>query len=251
MAVHTATLDFVSIYGTDGMGRLVGVRDNTTDANGRRNAANEAYSELAGLIKGYWRNREFAYTSSSTPALTAGTRAYNTPTTTGAVFEDAHRLYYRQAGRAQDVKLVGNSEWLELSATRSTDAGYPASARIVRTSSAIRIELDKPISQPFLDLIGTLTLEYFIEVAFLVNDTDTTILPNDLALQIIPYAAWMYAMQQGDWSLVDHLEKRAIAAEAAVLKHDLTRTGRPRQVRPRKGYAVRSGAGGYDYGERV
>ena len=241
MAVHTDPVDFVSIYGLDGIGRLVGIRDNTTDVNGRKNAANEAYVELAGLIKGYWRNREFDYTSSSTPALTAVTRAYNVPTTSGAVFDTVHRLYYRSSGTFQDVPILGNSEWLERSATRSTDTGYPDYARIIQTSSATRIELNRPLNQAFIDSIGTLTLEYFIAIAQLVNDTDTTVLPRNLALQIIPYGAWIYAFTQSDWLLVDRLEKRKEEARAFVLKHDLTRTGRPRQLRPKYSYTGQRG----------
>ena len=236
MAVHTSPIDFVSLYGTDGLGRLVGIRNNTTDQAGRQNAVNEALSELAGLIKAYWRRRSFDYTGSSTPALVAGTRAYNTPTTSGAVFDSIGRLYYRQSGAPIDVPVLGDSEWIEKSATRTADNGYPEYARLVRTSSAYQIELNRGVNQAFIDSVTTLTLEYHIALAPLSADTDTTILPRDLALQLIPYAAWIYAFSQSDWPLVDRLERRAKEARAFFLRHDLTRTGRPRHLRPSHSY---------------
>lgn len=236
MAVFTEPLDFVSLYGTDGLGWLVGVRDNTTDVNARKNAVNWAYVELAGLIKGYWRRRNFDYTSASSPALTAGTRAYNTPTTSGAVFDEVGRLYYRDAGRMVDVPFVGDSEWLERSATRSADVGYPAYARLVRTASAIQIELNRPVSQGFIDSVGTLTFEHFIAIAHLSGDTDTTVLPRNRVHLIIPLAAWWYALSQGDMALANQLKPKAEEAKVLILKHDLTRTGRPRQLRPTYSY---------------
>lgn len=223
------------------MGRLVGIRDNTTDLAGRQNAVNEAYSELGGLIKTYWRRRSFDYTASSTPALAVGTRAYATPTTVGAVFDSVGRLYYRQSGSVTDVPVLGDAEWLEKSATRTADNGYPEYARVVRTSTAFQLELNRGINQQFIDSISTLSLEYHIAIAPLSANTDTTILPRDLALQLIPYAAWIYAFSQGDWPLVDRLEKRALQAKAAFLRHDLTRTGRPRQLRPSHSYTGMKG----------
>lgn len=252
MAIHTDPVNFISLFGQDGMGRIVGIRNDTTDLAGRQNAINEAYSELAGLIKGYWRRRSFDYTSTSTPALTDGTRAYNVPTTSGAVFDSPARLYFRRSGVAVDVPFLGDAEWLERSATRSTDTGDPQYARTVRTATAYQIELNRPISQNFIDNIATLTLEYHIAVAPLSANTDTTILPRDLALQLIPYGAWIYATSQSDWPLVDRLEKRAREARAFFLKHDLTRTGRPRQLRPTYSYTGvgthRSRLGATDYG---
>src|SRR3990167_595527 len=144
MAVFTSPVDFISLFGVDGLGWLVGIRDSTTDVNGRKNAVNWAYIELAG-IKGYWRRRASNYTSSSSPALASGTSAYNVPSD----YNDAYRLYYRQAGRASDVKLIGDSEWIERSATRSTDASDPRYARMTHNGTSYRFELDRPVSQAF------------------------------------------------------------------------------------------------------
>lgn len=236
MAVFTDPIDFVSLYGTDGLGWLVGIRNDTTDLSGRRNAVNWAYKELAGLIKGYWRRRSFDYTSSSTPFLVAGTRAYNVPATSGAVFDEIGRLYFRRSGVYADVPVLGDEEWLEKSATRSSDSGDPQFARLVQTSSATQIELNRPISQNFIDAIGTLTLEHYIAIAPLVNDTDTTVLPRNRVHLIIPLAAWWYAVSQGDHNLANQLKPEAKEAKVLILRHDLTRTGRPRQLRPKYSY---------------
>lgn len=249
MAVHTQPLDFVSLFGTDGLGWLVGIRDNTTDVNARKNAVNQAYVELAGLIKGYWRRRSFDYTGSSSPALTSGTRAYSVPTTSGAVFDTAGRLYYRESGVVVDVRLLGDAEWLERSATRSVDTGYPQYARIVQTSSATQIELNRGVNQAFIDTVTTLTLEYFIAIAHLSGDTDTTVLPRNRVHLILPLAAWWYAITQGDHQLANQLKPEAERARAEMLKHDLTRTGRPRQLRPAYSYTGSgTGRGRHDYG---
>lgn len=241
MAVFTQPLDFVSLFGTDGVGWLVGIRDNTTDVNARKNAVNWAYVELAGLIKGYWRRRSFDYTSSSSPALTAGTRAYSVPITSGAIFDEIGMLYYRQSGTEIDVPVLGDSEWLERSATRTADAGYPQYARLVQTASATQIELNRPVNQAFIDSIGTLTLEYFIAIAHLSGDTDTTVLPRNRVHLIIPLAAWWYAISQGDHQLANQLRAKAEEAKVLILKHDLTRTGRPRQLRPSYSYTGMKG----------
>ncbi len=250
MAVFTQPIDFVSLYGTDGMGWLVGVRDNTTDLAARKNAVNMAYVELAGLIKGYWRRRSYDYTSGSTVPLVAGTRAYSVPTTTGAVFDSMGRLYYRSAGTVVDVPVLGDAEWLEKSTTRSTDVGFPDYARVVQTSSAVNIELNRPVSQTFIDQIATLTLEYHIAIAHLSNDTDTTVLPRNHVQLIIPVAAWWYALTQGDDALADRLKPECERAKATLMRQDLTRTGRPRRLRPTHSY---TGQGGIrvkrDYGQ--
>ena len=248
MAVFTQPLDLVSLAGTDGVGWLVGLRDNTTDINARYNAVNWAYVELAGHLKGYWRRRSFDYTSSSSPALTAGTRAYAVPTTAGAAFDTAGRLYYRSSGVMIDVPIIGDAEWLERSMTRSADAGYPDYARIVQTASATQVELNRPVSQAFIDTIGTLTLEYFIAIAHLSAATDTTVLPRNYVHLIIPLAAWWYAISQGDHQLANQLKPEAERARAQVLRHDLTRTGRPRQLRPTYSYTGRRRVSHADYG---
>ena len=248
MAVWTTLIDFVSLFGANGLGFLVGDTASASETY-RKNAVNLAYVELAGFIKGYWRRRSFDYTSSSTPALTSGTRAYNTPTTSGAVFDSVGRLYYRSSGVVVDVPVLGDAEWLEKSATRSTDAGDPQFARLVQTSSAVQIELNRPISQNFIDSISTLTLEYHIAVAHLSGDTDTTILPRNRVHLILPLAAWYYGMGQGDFALVDRFEKKAEWAKAEMLRHDLTRTGRPRQLRPTSSYTgARGRVVSRDYG---
>src|SRR3990167_9601222 len=243
MAVFTEPLDFVSLYGTDGLGWLVGIRDNTTDVNARKNAINWAYTDLAG-IKGYWRRRSSAYTSASSPALTAGTAAYNCPSD----YNDAYRLGYREAGRWVDVEIIGDAEWLEKSATRSTDAGDPRFARMIHNGTSYRFELDKQISAAFMTRIGTLTLEYGIRVVQLSADTDKPVLPQNLAFHILPVAAYHYALTQGDMALADRLKPDAELAKAEVLRYDLTRTGRPRQLRPSTSYAP-ARAGARDYGE--
>ena len=254
MAVFTSGYDFVSLYGTDGLGWLVGIRDNTTDVTGRKNAVNWSNATLGG-IKGYWRRRSLNYTSSSSPALADGTRAYNLPSD----YNDPYRLYYRRSGRYVDVPILGDEEWLERSATASTDKNYPQVARIVHNGTNFQFELNRAISSAFITAIATLTLEYGIAVPLLSADTDTSILPVDLRLNILPVAAWWYAVTQGDGALADRLKPESERARAAVLKHDLTRTGRPRQLRPRGGYAAQSAggsatvgvAGGDDYGDGV
>ena len=243
MAVFTNPVDFVSLYGTDGLGWMVGIRDNTTDVNARKNAINWAYLEVAG-IKGYWRRRSSDYTSSSSPALTAGTSAYNCPSD----YNDAYRLGYREAGAWVDVKIVGDAEWLERSATRSTDAGDPRFARMIHNGTSYRFELDKPISAAFLTRIGTLTLEYGIRLVPLSGDTDTTILPPNLVLHLLSLAGYRYALTQGDTALADRLKPDSVVAKSEVLRYDLTRTGRPRQLRPHSSY-IPARAGMSDYGQ--
>ena len=252
MAVFVAGYDFVSLYGTDGLGWLVGIRDNTTDATGRKNAVNWANAQLAG-IKGYWRRRSNDYTSSSSPALADGTRAYNLPSD----YNDPYRLYYRVSGRYRDVPILGDEEWLQRSATASSDKNYPQFCRIIHNGTNFQIELNRPMSQSFINTFGTLTLEYGVRVPLLSADTDTSILPNDLRLNILPVAAWWYAVTQGDHALANQLKPESEKAKAAVLKHDLTRTGRPRQLRTSGGYEPDSSRGmntagvkgGDDYGD--
>lgn len=235
MALDTDPMDFVSLYGSNGLGFLVQDTQPGSVVD-RKNCVNRSYFETAGFLKAYWRRREFAYTGSSTPALQANVRVYNTPTTSGAVFEDVGRLYYRSTGRVVDVKFLGDAEWLERSATRDADAGYPDYARLVQTSSAVRIELNRPIIQSFIDTIGTLTLEYHIALALLSADTDTTVLPRNTAHLILPLAAWYYGIAQGDFGLADRMLIKAQEAKATLLRKDFTRTGRPRQLRPAHNY---------------
>ena len=222
--------------------------DATTLANKDR-CINEEYIGLCG--KSWFRKRTFEYTSSSTPALTDGTRAYNTPTTSGAVFDAIYRLYYRRNGRYIDVPCLGDEEWLMRSATQSTDKGDPQYARLVQTSSSQQIELDRAISQTFINSIATLTLEHFIRVVKLSGATDEPILPGNLRHLIIPGAAYRYALAQKDFPLANALKAEAVEARRAVLKADLTRTGRPRRLRPEGGYEpVSQGTTDYDYQSR-
>lgn len=241
MAVFTDPIDFVSIWGTDGIGLLVGIRDNTTDSAGRQNCANRAYLELAGL-KGYWRKRV------ATLTLTAGTVAYNAP----AGYDSPFRLYYRQTGRMRDVEFLSDALWLERSATRAADAGTPHWARTVQTAAAtVQIEVTPPPSSSFITTTSsTLTLEYFLTITLLSGNTDVPILPPNLRPHVIPLGAYYYALAQGDFELADRLFKEAELARAAVLKHDVTRTGRPRQLRPRPS-GVLTGRGRFDYGDGV
>ena len=109
-------------------------------------------------------------------------------------------------------------------------------------------EFDKAPSATFLSAIGTITQEYFRALTLLSGDTDQPILPRNLRPLILPLAAWRYALTQGDMTLADRLKPDADAAKATVLRYDLTRTGRPRRMRPGSGYAPR-GAGQGDYGE--
>lgn len=236
MAVWSEPPTFLNLYGADGLGLLINVRNDTSDLAGRKNAVNWAYKELAGLIKGYWRRRSFDYTASSSPALTAGTRAYNVPASTGAVFDEAGQLYYRSGGRAVEVSLVDDAEWLQRSATRTTDAGYPTYARLFQTASAVQFELNRPMSQTFIDTVGTLTVEYFLALADLSGDTDTTVLPRNRVHLLLPLAGWYYAVSQGDHALADRLKPKAEDSKALIVRHDLTRTGRPRQRRPTYDY---------------
>lgn len=245
MAIFTSGYDFVSLYGLDGLGWLVGIRDNTTDVNGRKNAINWAHTDLAG-IKAYWRRRIGAYTSSSSPALATGTSAYNLPSD----YNDLYRIYYREAGKAVDVKPLGDAEWIERSATRSTDAGDPRFARVRHNGSSFQIELDRPISAQFITRVGTLTTEYGITVTQMSADTDTPMLPPNLRLHILPVAAYRYALTQGDFALSDRLKPDAVLAKSEVLRYDLTRTGRPRQLRPSTSYAP-ARASVSDYGGSI
>ncbi len=238
MALHVAPIDFVSLYGTNGLGLLVGDTQSGSVSD-RKNAINQAHTELAS-IKGYWRKRSYDYTSGSTVPLVDGTRAYNTPTTAGAVFDSPYRLYYRQSGRYRDVPFVGDEEYLMRSATQSNDKGYPQFARLVQTASAVQIELDRAIDQGFITTIGTLTLEYWIRVVHLSGDTDQPILPGNLRHHILPVAGVYYGTAQGDAALVALLRPEADRARATIMKHDLTRTGRPRVIRPRGGYDAQS-----------
>ena len=239
MAVHVDPLDYISLYGTNGLGFLVGDIQSGS-VNDRKNATNQGYVELAS-IKGFWRKRSFDYTDSSSPALTDGTRLYTTPTTAGAVFDAPYRLYYRESGRYVDVQVLGDEEWLMRSTTASNDKGYPQYARLTQASATVmNLEFNRAVSQAFINQVGTLTLEYFIRIVHLSGDTDQPILPGNLRHHIISVAGVYYAMGQGDAALVTLLRPEADRARALVMKHDLTRTGRPRIIRPRGGYEAQS-----------
>ena len=119
---------------------------------------------------------------------------------------------------------------------------------MIHDGTSYRFELDRPISAAFITRIGTLTLEFGIRVAQMVNNTDQPILPPNLSFHILPVAAYRYALTQGDMALADRLKPDAVLAKSEVLRYDLTRTGRPRQLRPTTSYAP-ARVGASDYGE--
>ena len=226
------------MYDAQGLGFLVGETD-AASATDRKRITNDAYVELAG-IRGYWRKR------STTISLTAGTSAYNAPSD----FADIYRLYYRRNGLYYEVEVLGDKDWLEVSAISSTDLGDPEYARITQTSAAQnQIEISPSPSSNFISAVtASLTLEYFIEITRLVSDSDQPILPANLRHLIVPLAGYFYAVAQGDKLLADSLRIRAIEAKQMVLKHDLTRTGKARRLRPPAGYYPgQTGRVGYDY----
>ena len=222
-----------------GTGVLVGDTSSTAQTDIDR-VVNESYIELANR-RAYWRMR------STTITLTSGTLAYDLPSSFDSIF----RLYYRQSGQYKDVEVVSDSQWLDVSATRAADAGYPKYARITQTSATLnRVELTPPPSSGFISNVSsTLTLEYFIEITRLSSATDEPILPANLRHHIIYLAGYKYSLFQGDNNLADRLKPDAIFAKAEILKNDLTRTGRPRQLRPRGRYWPQQVGVTLDYGE--
>lgn len=234
-------LQFSDIYGTNGVGFYVSDIGSGSATN-RKRAVNDAYVDVA--IKAWWRKRSFDYTSASSPALTDGTRTYATPTTTGSVFDQPYRLGYRRSGAYIDVPILGDEEWLQRSLTASTDKGDPQYARLIRSSSTVQIELNRPISQNFINQIATLTLEYWIQIVRMSDDTDEPIVPANLRHHLVILGAERYAIGQGDRQLLTFLReprgsgKVSLVAQAyeSILKQDLTRTGRPRQLKPKLGY---------------
>ena len=222
-----------------GVGFLVGDTTSTSQTD-RDRVINEAYIELANR-RAYWRQR------STTLTLTAGTVAYDLP----SGFDSIFRLYYRQSGRYHDVEIVSDSQWLEVSATRLADAGYPEYGRVTQTSATLnQVELTPPPSSGFISNVSsTLTLEYFIEIIRLSSATDEPILPANLRHHIIPLAAYKYALAQEAFPLANQLKADSVLAKADILKHDLTRTGRPRQLRPRGTYWPAGNGDDLDYGE--
>ena len=217
------------------------IRTDTATTTDRDNCINNALIDLAGM-KGYWRQR------STTVSLTAGTVAYNAPSD----FDSIQRLYYRYNGVAYDIPFLSDSEWLERSATRSVDAGHPRWARWTQTSlTQNQFELTPPPSSTFVtNVSSTLTCEYFIELVRLTAATDEVILPANLRHAVVYAAAHEYALGQSDFNLADRLERKMNEWKTRILRKDLTRTGRPRQLRPRGGYqAISSGASrDFDYG---
>lgn len=196
----------------------------------RDRAINDFYLDVA--IRAWWRLRSSDYTAASSPALTAGTTTYNAPSD----FDSAHRLYYRDSGQMRDVPLLGDSEWLERSTTQTTDAGEPEIARVIHSGSAIRLELSPAPSQAWITNTGTLTLAYYIVLTRLSGATDEPLVPENLRHHLGYGAAWLYALGQSDWNLVKALQPRAELARAEILRQDVTRTGRARQMRPTYNY---------------
>lgn len=245
-------LQFSDLYGSNGIGFYVQDTD-TSSAADRKKAANDAYVELAS-IRGKWRLGSTTYTSATSPALTADTATYNLPDN----FDSHFRTYYREVGRYVDIEVVSDSEWLIRSATRTSDSGDPKSARIKQTSSTQdAIEFSPAPSAGFVSRIGTITVEYWKEITRLVEDTDEPILPANLRHHIIPVGAYKYAIGQGDDSLINRLvtpqgrSRLSLLEEAyaAVMRHDLTRTGRARKIRPAYNYTIPTTTFSADYGE--
>lgn len=251
------TLD--DLAGTNGLGFLIGDTTSTSQAD-RYRRLNDAYL-TKGCGRYFWCKRSFDYTPASTPALaTSGNRILYTPTASGSDFDRPYRLYYRQAGRPVDLELLEDDEWLQFSATRTADAGYPEFARLAQDSTGIHLELNRPLSQGFIDSIATITLEYFIVPARMTASGNEPIVPDRLRPGLVTIAAYEYAMAQGDVALQASITRKlgqslTTAYEeacAAFRRHDLTRTGRSRVLRPRDSYAPSSwsGGGSEDYGLR-
>ena len=216
-------------------------QDTRTDATtvaDRDHCINNNYLWL-NSIRAYWRKR------STTVTLVANQVAYNL----GTDFSDIYRLYYRQSGVYYEVEVLGDEAWLEVSATATTDSGSPRFARVTQTSTTQnQIELTPPPSANFISATSsTLTLEYFIERTRLSGATDELILPATLRHYVEYGAAYEYCLGQGDLTLADRLKEKAEESKALVMKHDLTRTGKARQLRPVAGYYPDDSRAGYDY----
>ena len=82
-----------------------------------------------------------------------------------------------------------------------------------------------------------MTLEYWISITRLAAAGDESILPDSLRHHIVPLAGVFYARAQGDASLATQLLADAERAKEAVLKFDILRLSRPRQIRPQAAYA--------------
>lgn len=230
-------LVFSALYGTNGLGFLVGDTQSGSVTD-RKRAVNDGYVELCALAaKAYWRVRSHDYTSSSSPAMTAGSHQLSVPTS--PAFESPYRLYFRENGMVRDVPFISRSEWLDRSDT--SQSGYPSNASLVQTASAKRIDLDVLLSSEFVSNIATLTLEYFIEVTRLSADADEPILPESLRHHILPVAGYLYALGQGDLALADRLKLDMELAKEAVRVFDVTHVARPRQIRPTTSYAPSDG----------
>lgn len=222
---------------------LVGDTSSGSQTN-RYNALADADVELSS-IKGFWRVRSHAYTTSSSPAMAAGDTRLSVPTS--PAFELPYRLYYRESGIVKDVLFKSRSEWLELSDTSQSD--YPRWACLVQTASGKSIDLDRQLSAAFISNIATLTLEYFIEITRLSASGNESILPDSLRHHILPVAAVFYGTAQGDGNLVERMRPEAERAREAVLRFDIEQTARPRQIRPMDSYAPADMAStGTDYG---
>lgn len=248
-------LTFADLYDTAGLGLIVGDTASASVAN-RKRVLNDAYIKH-GTGRFWWNKRSHTYSASSSPALaTANNSTMNVPTASGSAFDRAYRLGYRDSGRWVEVELVEDDEWLTRSATRTADAGDPEYARLVQTSSAVQLELNRPISQAFIDRVSSMTFEYFIVPARMTSDTEEPILPDSLRPALITLAAYDWAMIQEDLNLLSALTKapspqlRSPVEEAlaSFRQHDLTRTGKSRTIRPKDNYwpdSIRQGTGDY------
>lgn len=209
------------------------VQDSSSASDAQRvRALADADVELSS-IKGYWRVRSHDYTSSSSPAMTAGSNQLTVPSS--PAFEAPYRMYYRESGYVREVKFKSKSEWLELSNLSLSD--YPRWACLVQTASSQRIDLDRLLSSDFVNSIGTLTLDYFIGITRLSASGDESILPDSLREHIVPIAARKFALSQGDRNLANDLKEDAERAREAVLRWDIEHISRPRQIRTSGAYS--------------
>ena len=209
----------------------------------RVNALADADVELSS-IKGFWHVRSHDYTTTSAPAASANRQTLAVPPS--LAFEEPSVLYYRQNGAPRIVRFLGHRAWLLRSNTAAAQASYPRWAKVVQTASAKVLHLDRPLSSDFVSQIGTLTLDYFIEITRLSAPGDASLLPDSLRHHIVAYAALLWGLAQGDQLLVANMKVEAERAREAVLRYDIEHTSEPRQIRPMGGYEPQDAAEAVD-----
>ena len=239
--------DFSDLYGDNGLGFLIG-DTSSGSVSDRKVAVNDAYVELAS-IRGYWRKRTHEYTTASSPAISQGNYQFDLPSS----YDTMYRLYYLWAGKPKQIKVLDDDQWLELAALDADDTGNPRIARIQQTAAVKQIEVSPRISANFLSQIGTIYLEYFIEITRLSADADEPIIPENYRHFIKFLAAKKYAIGQGDRNLMQMLTTGGVISEAEkgismLRRHDLTRTGQSQGLRPRTSYLPKASSFSDDYG---